>query len=94
MRTINLTCDPATFGLSDIRVSEIVKANSTAITWDKNDVHRAFTECLFGPGNKYLFIAETQSLVFNCDNSQLFDSISQCKSAAELVRVVYGRENQ
>lgn len=93
MSTINLTGDPATFELSSIRVSEIMEADSTVITWGKNDMSRLFTECLFGPDNKYLFIAETKSVVFNCDSSRLFDRIKRCKSAKELVDVVYGHEN-
>jgi hypothetical protein len=93
MSKINLTGDPATFELSNIRVSEIMKADSTVITWGKNDLSRMFTERLFGPDNKYLFIVETQSVVFNCDDSRLFDRIRRCKSAKELVDVVYGREN-
>ena len=93
MSTINLTGDPATFELSSIGVSEIMEADSTVITWGKDDLSRRFTECLFGPDNKYLFIAETQSVVFNCDNPRLFDRIRRCKSAKELVDVVYGREN-
>jgi hypothetical protein len=93
MSKINLTGDPATFELSSIKVSEIMEADNTVITWGKDDLSRLFTECLFGPDNKYLFIAETQSVVFNCDSSRLFDRIRRCKSAKELVDVVYGREN-
>jgi hypothetical protein len=93
MSTINLTGDLATFELSSIRVSEIMEADRTVITWGKDDSVRLFTECLFGPDNKYLFIVETQSVVFNCDSSRLFDRIRRCKSAKELVDVVYGREN-
>jgi len=92
MSKINLTGDSTTFGPPNIRVSEIMKV-VPVITWGKEDSIRLFTECLFGPDHKYLFIAETQSVVFKCDNPRLFDRIRRCKSAKELVDVVYGREN-